>query len=505
MALRFVPVRAFVPFLASVSAVAGDEGVGGGRLLDDSFSLLSVDVRARPRPGPEAPQSWSWDSVSAWVRDNGGSGALSSLTTNETEHGGYRVRGVIAREPISSGTIILQIPQRLWLWLDNFPHVKEAELPSESMCSALSERVEASLRIAAAVAGETHKGQASFFYPWLQTLPTLDDFRAFHPRLASEAVLADFATLPLVQKIRRSQRSDEAVQACFEAWRQQPHSLVANLTWNSVHGALLLFQTRSYSVRTAKGTADAMIPLSEFLNTGRKEAMNTNWWPVRPNRDFKLKLLADVRAGATSCWTATAPRAPTRRCSTRGASTSRTTPRGGWRRPQAPAVPRPGARPARGSRAQRCPCSTSRAPGRAGRLPAARPPPWRGSRARCAAPWRASRGSSAGCRPRARRPGKLGPEASGPRGPAWGGQGRGGPQKAAGLKGGGASRKPSPSRAFSEATGGCSEGASAFSAFPPDRVAEAGLRCSLADPKRVLAACLGDTAHAEQGWGAPPP
>ncbi|CAK0897818.1 unnamed protein product [Prorocentrum cordatum] len=363
MALRFVPVRAFVPFLASVSAVAGDEGVGGGRLLDDSFSLLSVDVRARPRPGPEAPQSWSWDSVSAWVRDNGGSGALSSLTTNETEHGGYRVRGVIAREPISSGTIILQIPQRLWLWLDNFPHVKEAELPSESMCSALSERVEASLRIAAAVAGETHKGQASFFYPWLQTLPTLDDFRAFHPRLASEAVLADFATLPLVQKIRRSQRSDEAVQACFEAWRQQPHSLVANLTWNSVHGALLLFQTRSYSVRTAKGTADAMIPLSEFLNTGRKEAMNTNWWPVRPNRDFKLKLLADVRAGATSCWTATAPRAPTRRCSTRGASTSRTTPRGGWRRPQAPAVPRPGARPARGSRAQRCPCSTSRAPG----------------------------------------------------------------------------------------------------------------------------------------------
>ncbi|CAK0897819.1 unnamed protein product [Prorocentrum cordatum] len=297
MALRFVPVRAFVPFLASVSAVAGDEGVGGGRLLDDSFSLLSVDVRARPRPGPEAPQSWSWDSVSAWVRDNGGGGALSSLTTNETEHGGYRVRGVIAREPISSGTIILQIPQRLWLWLDNFPHVKEAELPSESMCSALSERVEASLRIAAAVAGETHKGQASFFYPWLQTLPTLDDFRAFHPRLASEAVLADFATLPLVQKIRRSQRSDEAVQACFEAWRQQPHSLVANLTWNSVHGALLLFQTRSYSVRTAKGTADAMIPLSEFLNTGRKEAMNTNWWPVRPNRDFKLKLLADVRAG----------------------------------------------------------------------------------------------------------------------------------------------------------------------------------------------------------------
>merc|ERR1711974_404942 len=72
---------------------------------------------------------------------------------------------------------------------------------------------------------EIRKGNSSFFWPYLKMLPTLNDYRQFHPYLAGNAILADFGQVTLLKYIYKQEVIDLALlEACFNAVKAAPKS-----------------------------------------------------------------------------------------------------------------------------------------------------------------------------------------------------------------------------------------------------------------------------------------
>lgn len=182
---------------------------------------------------------------------------------------------------------------------ENFPEVRGVSLAAEPSCHGLDGVAEDGLKVAAAMALELRKGERSFYFPYLSTLPTLDDYRAFLPRLASDAVAAEFSALPIMKDIRDQQNEDRAAQQCFEAWQRQPQSLVSDVTWDDVYGALLNYHLRACRAQKNgdRTVSHAMIPLFDFINTGRSKILNTEWVAVRKDQEFTAMLAKGVEAG----------------------------------------------------------------------------------------------------------------------------------------------------------------------------------------------------------------
>eukprot|EP00747_Dinoflagellata_sp_TGD_P185903 gnl/TRDRNA2_/TRDRNA2_42690_c0_seq1.p1 gnl/TRDRNA2_/TRDRNA2_42690_c0~~gnl/TRDRNA2_/TRDRNA2_42690_c0_seq1.p1 ORF type:complete len:498 (+),score=69.06 gnl/TRDRNA2_/TRDRNA2_42690_c0_seq1:82-1575(+) len=215
-----------------------------------------------------------WSNLAAWMRSNGAH-IHDSLMTATTRHGGSDVRGMVTKQAINETKLLFQVPRKLWIEISNFPdsatHMDESV--SERACKGL---LEGKVRTLAALASETLKGNASFYSPFIRSLPSMKDFRQFHPQMAEASLLADFAALPLIKSVMEYKRKEQAYKECFEAW-QNSSSVpidVAKLSWGDFHLALMQFQTRAYSL---DGSPGAMVPGTDMANTVLPSGVNTNY------------------------------------------------------------------------------------------------------------------------------------------------------------------------------------------------------------------------------------
>ena len=101
---------------------------------------------------------------------------------------------------VNSSTVV-RIPSKLWISQANFPITRQSLAAAGSSCRAGEKDLH--FKLAVAWANEIKKGDSSFYAPYIRALPTLADFRSFHPALATLPILRDFQPLPFMALILR--------------------------------------------------------------------------------------------------------------------------------------------------------------------------------------------------------------------------------------------------------------------------------------------------------------
>eukprot|EP00747_Dinoflagellata_sp_TGD_P143506 gnl/TRDRNA2_/TRDRNA2_176398_c1_seq7.p1 gnl/TRDRNA2_/TRDRNA2_176398_c1~~gnl/TRDRNA2_/TRDRNA2_176398_c1_seq7.p1 ORF type:complete len:445 (+),score=41.97 gnl/TRDRNA2_/TRDRNA2_176398_c1_seq7:214-1548(+) len=218
----------------------------------------------------------SWKKVAAWVRANGGM-VNKYLVDEAVTHGGATIRGVVSKGAISKGHMLLHIPRRLWVHLDNFPDIRDTDLGKLPPC--LPQKYRGGLRIfklSIAVAIEAQKDSASFYHPFLEYLPSMSDYQSFLPVLAAEPILSDFQGLNISKRIRHYQNvTRRDMLDCFQAWQHHSPSIpgLARLDWPRLELSYLWLKTRGARVEYDS----VLMPLQDLFNTGRRELINTRY------------------------------------------------------------------------------------------------------------------------------------------------------------------------------------------------------------------------------------
>lgn len=179
--------------------------------------------------------------------------------------------------------------------LDNFPELQSAPLEELAECKAAQENDDLNtLKMAAALALEERKGNASQFNFYLRGLPTLTDFRTFHPRFMATDLLADFGALPHAQVTPRMQKHDLNIQVCFERWQQVPRSPVSEVHWDDIVLAMARYRTRRYT--NGSNQMPVMVPGADLLNTEKLSTVNTVY--KISNGTFSLVTNSTIQAGS---------------------------------------------------------------------------------------------------------------------------------------------------------------------------------------------------------------
>jgi len=221
----------------------------------------------------------AWSYVTQWMRLNGAE-VNPHLAGNATFHGGNTIRGVVSTAGLVKDEVLAAVPRKLWIETAHFPAIDKADINALDACgSHMSVGTRDRIKLAAAIAVEEKKGAVSFFYPYLSTLPTLADFRTFHPGFAGDVLMKDFGSLPTVSFAVRQQARDREVFWCFDSWKHSPESPAAHVDWLDFELALFQVRTRAYHV----GEKPALIPGTDLLNTASDTALNTDW---QANDDF---------------------------------------------------------------------------------------------------------------------------------------------------------------------------------------------------------------------------
>lgn len=236
----------------------------------------------------------AWREMATLITENGG-WVHEGLKSNSTLHGGNEVRGVVASESFPGWTTLLRVPQKLLFTLDNFPELQNAALEELTECKAAHERDDLdTMRIAAALALEERKGNASEFNWYLRGLPTLSDFRTFFPRFMETDLLTDFGELPAAKIAQKQQQHDLDIRACFLRWQQVPRSPVSEVHWDEIVEAMSRYRTRGYN--NGSNEMAVLVPGADLMNTEKLSRLNVVW--KISNGSFSLITNSTVQPGS---------------------------------------------------------------------------------------------------------------------------------------------------------------------------------------------------------------
>lgn len=217
--------------------------------------------------------------MAAWLRNRGASVDMH-LQGSYREHGGANIRGVISTSSSPPGTVLMTLPKHLWIWehtsiFADLIGSMEALLMESPSCSAVNGKEVSKMMIAAGMAREKAKGNASDLHLALKALPSLHDYQSFHPRLAGPEILRDFKSLAISGTIRAQQVVDTSLRHCFTELKNKTSS-IAGIEWPHVHEALEQIRTRAFGSKDLPGSP-VVIPLADLLNTSPAQEHNTLW------------------------------------------------------------------------------------------------------------------------------------------------------------------------------------------------------------------------------------
>jgi len=215
--------------------------------------------------------------LTQWLVSEGAT-VKTELHGDTFQHGGASVRGILSTNELADQTTFLVIPKRLWLVLSNFPQFAGAQLPSKCDLRGVSIKAH-ELKLAAALASEAQKGDASFFYKYLKTLPTMEQFYSFYPLMMESPLQSDFASLPIVADVQTTLDDLKLVRGCFEKWVKAADSPAKGLTWDQILLGLTWLRTRAFTMFQYFGTQDiiSLIPGADMLNTAKAADLNVAW------------------------------------------------------------------------------------------------------------------------------------------------------------------------------------------------------------------------------------
>lgn len=195
-------------------------------------------------------------------------------------HGGFDIRSVVSTQEISDVTTLLTVPRDITIELGKHPEFNEAPLRDLPGCSTFDDGHLEDIKLAGVIASEAQKGSQSRYSTYLQQLPTLADYRSFHPRFMEAPLQKDFAALPIVDSAKKQQEIDAKTKVCFLEWRQMPGSVAATIQWEEELLGLTQIQNRMISaVDENFKEMHFMIPGIDLMNTDPRR-VNTQWQKV---------------------------------------------------------------------------------------------------------------------------------------------------------------------------------------------------------------------------------
>eukprot|EP00746_Dinoflagellata_sp_MGD_P167682 gnl/MRDRNA2_/MRDRNA2_98515_c0_seq1.p1 gnl/MRDRNA2_/MRDRNA2_98515_c0~~gnl/MRDRNA2_/MRDRNA2_98515_c0_seq1.p1 ORF type:complete len:472 (-),score=83.88 gnl/MRDRNA2_/MRDRNA2_98515_c0_seq1:34-1449(-) len=221
-------------------------------------------------------------SLAEWMAGRGAA-VDKKLKGGYTQHGGANIRGVISTGSFTPGVVLMKMPRDLWIWQNAtaFADLMDAKAKlSEGVeaCSSLDPKVFTNLIMAAGLAREKAKGDASALKLALKSFPKLQDFESFHPRFAGPELLSDFKALKFSDTIQELQVLDRQLQQCYIGFQSHPSAAsLASIAWPDVQEAAMQIRTRAYGNKDLMPDATVIIPLADLLNTAPNSKWNTQW------------------------------------------------------------------------------------------------------------------------------------------------------------------------------------------------------------------------------------
>lgn len=261
--------------------------------------------------GASADAEDAWHIFGHWLAASG-EAPDARLAARPLVAAGLAERSLVAAGGhLPKGTVLAEVPKQMWIHLDNFPLLQRANLTQLPECSAMPDATLTTLKLAAAVAVETKKGNRSWFEAYLQQLPTFQDYHNTYPSFAGPVLLADFEALPLIRLVKHMHKVDDQLRICFQAWQQsglrQPGALggdgppeFAQLHWADVTMGLMHVRTRGRSVSLGNTTTRALVPGTDFVNAALPASVNTRSAAQSDSANhsiWRLSAAADVPAG----------------------------------------------------------------------------------------------------------------------------------------------------------------------------------------------------------------
>jgi len=219
------------------------------------------------------------------------------------KHDAAQIRGLAAAADFQTGEVILSIPQTALLSVLN-PQLRKDLLPA----TVLAKEDEAQPLLYGLVAAHRRLGKKSPFNPYLESLPSLDDFSKFHPLFAREELLEMFDE-PLSAMARLRQ---EQVKGLWSRWQKfnshlndsSPlYAAAIRATEDDFRWAYLNSVSRAFHVQfnTTKSTLQetlAMVPVGDICNSDSD--LSATWVGSRKSVEepaWRLVALRPVKKG----------------------------------------------------------------------------------------------------------------------------------------------------------------------------------------------------------------
>merc|ERR1719162_1889134 len=180
------------------------------------------------------------------------------------QHGAAKIRGLASNASLASGTMVMQIPEKLMIRRSNateaLGETLAQSLDDTMVKAAVKSKADyASAALAVFLAAEHLAGAESLWAPYLASLPTLSEYESYHPMFASESLLAHFDGLPMVEKIRHEKH---LLQEAWRIWQDSSSSKSTRLQkvdWDS----FLL----AYGWMMSHAVRGNMVPIFDLLNS----------------------------------------------------------------------------------------------------------------------------------------------------------------------------------------------------------------------------------------------
>lgn len=222
----------------------------------------SAHAALRGRPG-QAAMRLRDRLVLAWARGHNATG-VEDLVPGTFVHGNVSVRGLATRRDFALGQVVMRVPTELLI-----RPVNAAKALGHDTATALDAALKGSSTpfpsapLALFLALELRRGSASPWAPYIASLPSIEDYRTYHPMLATDAELAHYEALPLVARIREERR---LLQGAWMLWVARANATILVDHWAAKAKVTFDDFLWGYVATMSHGVRGNMVPVFDLIN-----------------------------------------------------------------------------------------------------------------------------------------------------------------------------------------------------------------------------------------------
>lgn len=198
-------------------------------------SLLGAHSLTLERDGPGA--TCDMPRMQRWV-EAAGSMIYEGVHVEKVDKNGALVRGLVASDDIKKGRKVAELSESIMLsrrhplvMRSSFKDTDEM-LCSTSRCSVVFYLADQFRRV--------RDGLQSFWEPWVNCMPTAEEFASYHPRYADGETLEPFQDLEFVQKLKLQN------ETLYKTWAEYCNKTMVDVPFEDVKRAALIFDSRTF-------------------------------------------------------------------------------------------------------------------------------------------------------------------------------------------------------------------------------------------------------------------